>query len=71
MTNDQKKFLKQITTIILETVEEMGPDGAPAGPMYMAMMHAGCTLEQFEQLMQGMVDAGLLVKRGHCYFIKR
>jgi hypothetical protein len=54
---------------ILKIVEESGPNGAPAGPMYAAMMTVGCTLEQFQGMMGTLVAAGLLRLSHHCYFL--
>jgi len=45
-----------------------GPLGAPGGHLYAALMSAGCTLNQFEQIMSGLVQSGDLAKRGECYF---
>jgi hypothetical protein len=46
----------------------MGPQGAPAGPMYAAFMSQGMTLEQFERMMDAIVKSGRLRKQGHLYF---
>jgi hypothetical protein len=46
-------------------------EGAPAGPIYAALMAQGCTLEQFEQLMGVLVETGRLRKQGHLYFVGR
>lgn len=54
--------------IILETVKEAGPAGAPSGPMYLAFMQHGCSLDQYEVMTGTLVDAGFLRKEGHCYF---
>lgn len=61
--------LKQIGQALVETVEEAGPLGAPSGPMYAAVMTLGITLDQYEQIMAGLVAAGRLRKSGDCYFL--
>ncbi len=67
MTLEQIKSLRRIGDAIVSAVKESGPLGAPGGHMYAALMAHGCTLEQFEQIMSGLVRAGMLVKRGDCY----
>lgn len=53
---------------VVETVQEAGPLGAPAGPMYAAFMALGVDLQQFEALMAGLVQAGRLRKSGDLYY---
>lgn len=67
-TANQIAVLRQIASAVVETVRESGPEGAPGGVLYAAMMGAGCTLQQFEELMSVLVSANLLVKRGQLYF---
>jgi hypothetical protein len=68
MTPEQVKALRDIADMIVLTVKESGPIGAPGGVLYAALMTHGCTLHQFEQIMGALVRAGKLTKRGHCYF---
>ncbi len=70
MTNEQITALRAIAKAITETVALAGPLGAPGGHLYAALMSAGCTLSTFEQIMSGLVSAGVLTKRGECYFVK-
>ncbi len=67
MNQEQYKALKLLINTIIETVEKSGPMGAPGGAMYAALMQFGCTLSQFESLMNGLVKAGKVVKCGECY----
>jgi hypothetical protein len=69
MTMEQAKALRQVADAIIATVRESGPLGAPAGHMYAALMAHGCTLEQFEGIMSGLVSAKMLSKSGELYFI--
>ncbi len=69
MTNEQITALRQIAAAIIAAVRAAGPLGAPGGVMYAALMAQGCTLNQFEQIMGGMVRAGKLTKRGDCYHL--
>lgn len=61
-------MLKQILGAVVETVREAGPTGAPGGHIYAALMHVGVTLDQYERIMDTLVQAKILVKRGQCYF---
>lgn len=70
MTTEQANALRRIAAIIIEAVAAADQTiGAPGGHLYAALMHAGCTLAQYEQIMAGLVRAGLLTKRGECYFV--
>ena len=60
--------LRLIANAVVETVKEAGPDGAPGGPMYLAFMAYGISLNGFQQIMAGLVDAKQIVRRGDCYF---
>ena len=67
MTLDQAKALRRIAKAIIEACDAAGSLGAPGGIMYAALMGQGCTLQQFEQIMAGMVKGGMLERSGECY----
>ena len=67
MTQTQIQTLRTIGKAILESVRAAGVLGAPGGIMYAALMAQGCTLNQFQQIMSGMVNAGVLEQHGDCY----
>ena len=54
MTSEQRKAIAAIGRAIVETVQATGANGAPGS--------------QFESIMGALVGAGLLRKRGQCYF---
>lgn len=65
-----------ITALALLTVSSIlgaakagGDMGAPGGVIYAGLMTLGCSLEQYQQLMDGMVANKLLVKNGDCYLV--
>lgn len=66
-SSDIAKALVAIIESIVETVNE-SPDGAPAGVMYAALMHYGCSHSQFESLMGALVRKGRIRQEGHLYF---
>src|SRR3990167_8271599 len=68
MTIEQASVLREIAGAIVEVVNRAGPMGAPGGVVYAGLMAQGCTLNQFQQIMDGMIGANLLRKRGECYF---
>ena len=68
MTETQISALQMIAKAVLDTIREMGPNGAPAGHLYAALMAQGCTMNQFEQIMSALVRTGKVTKEGHCYF---
>jgi hypothetical protein len=63
---DQLITVQRVAEAIIETVNEC-PQGAPAGPMYAAMMQF-MSLDTFEQMMRLLVEAGRVRKQGHLYF---
>ena len=63
------QLLRHVAEAIIETVKETGSMGAPGGSLYAAMMTHGFSLSQFEQIMSGLVNAGMLTKRGQLYFV--
>lgn len=67
MTQDQINALRRIADAIIQACQESGPLGAPGGHIYAALMVQGCTLHQYEQIMAGLVRAGMLSRSGDCY----
>lgn len=68
MTMEQTKALHAVAEAVVETIKESGPNGAPGGYLYTALMVYGFTLEQFEILMDTLIQIGKVKKSGHCYF---
>lgn len=60
--------LRFLTNAIVEAVEEVGPSGSPAGPMFMALQHIGISLDAFEAITGALVRAGKIAKRGHVFY---
>src|SRR5258708_3693484 len=68
MTRAQAKaVLAHVANAVLETVGET-PDGAPAGPMYLAFMQHGMSLETFEAITAALVDAKKIRREGDLFF---
>lgn len=66
MSNTQAiKALMAIASAIVETVEELGEQGLPAGHLYATLMGIGCSLEQFNTIVGTLVEAGKIRKQGH------
>lgn len=63
MTPQQVKALQAIAKAIIESCKTF----APGGVIYAALMAQGCTLNQFEQIMGQLVNAGMLTQDGDCY----
>jgi hypothetical protein len=60
--------LAELCSIIVACVKDMGPAGAPSGPMYAALMATGMSLDQYQTIMAGLVAAGKLKQVGHLYY---
>ena len=63
MTSQQAKALQAVVKAIIESCKTF----APGGVIYAALMHQGCTLNQFQQIMSQLVGAGMLTQDGDCY----
>jgi len=63
----QKQALRLVFAM-LETVVEMDKQGAPSGPMYVAWMSQGGSLDGYETLMAGLVEAKFVTRSNNCYF---
>lgn len=67
-TKDGK--LRAVLCAFLDVVREAGTLGAPAGPVYAAVM-GRMTLEQFEMIMGALVATGRVRRSGHVYHYVR
>ena len=69
MTKEEAlRAILAIADAIVEAVRSVEPDGAPGGVIYLAMMEHGCSLDQFQQIMDALVEAGRLRQEGHFYY---
>lgn len=68
MTPTQLAVLRSICSAIVDAVTEYGPLGTRGEILYPALLRQGCNIDQFTQLMAGLVEAGLLSKRDDCYY---
>ena len=64
---NQVEAMAALCSTLVEAVRDMGPMGAPSGPMYAALM-SYMTLDQYQTLMAGLVSAGKLKQVGHVYY---
>lgn len=60
--------LARLVGAIIGAVKDMGPEGAPAGPLYAALMVVGITYEQFTKIMGVLVERGVLRHSNHLYY---
>jgi hypothetical protein len=67
MSNQQKAVIAVIAAVF-DTIKEMGPDGAPEGPLYAVLMGQGCTLGQFQSIVGILVRAGKVRQEGHVLY---
>ncbi len=57
--------LKLACACILEAAQAAGPLGAPSGIVYAAMMEHGMTLDVYETILAGLVQAGRITAEHH------
>lgn len=69
ISSDQLRAIAKIADAIVDAVTVAGPAGAPGGVLYAALMNFGCSLDQFESFMAGLIRVGRVEKRGDCYFL--
>lgn len=67
MTPQQIQAVREAGKVLVSTVKEMGAGGAPAGPMYAALM-SKLSLNQFNTMMDTLVKHGYLRQEGHVYY---
>lgn len=67
MSTQQATALLLICDAIAETVQNE-PEGVPGGTIYAALASFGCTKEQFDGIMSGLVATGRLSQAGSLYF---
>jgi hypothetical protein len=68
--NTQKaKAAIRLIAAMLEVVQDMEEQGAPSGPMYLAWMTQGGSLDGYQTFMTNLVEAGALRHAHNCYFI--
>ena len=60
--------MTQILDVVVEAINERGSEGTPEGPLYAMLMGFGCTLPQFNVLVECLVDSGKVSKRGNLLF---
>jgi hypothetical protein len=63
--------LRAMADAIVETIEQVNESnslGVPAGVLYAAMSSHGCSLEMFTLMIDSLVDAGRLERKGHLLF---
>jgi hypothetical protein len=69
MTQEQKNLVRVVADAIVDSVKEAGDHGAPGGIIYMALMARGASLDQYQAMMNYLVNAGRLRRAGDLYFV--
>ena len=65
-------MVKQLAHTLLEAIDESDPEcGMPLGPAYLAFNSRGISLNVFNQLVAGLVGAGLIEVCNNCARRKR
>jgi hypothetical protein len=67
MTQQQSEALRLLAAAIIEAIDAGGSIGTPSGTLYAGLMAQGCTLAQYEQLMNGLERAGMVTREGQVY----
>lgn len=59
--------LKLVCDGIIQSLKT-NPAGTPEGSLYAVMMSQGCSLEQFQAIISGLCNAGMIRKQGNLLF---
>lgn len=59
------RAIKEITLAVLETIEATYSDGAPEGLLFAVLQAQGCSLNQFQSLLQPLQERGFVERDGH------
>ncbi len=62
--------IRQLGDAVCEAVAVAGERGAPGGVIYLALNSFGLSLDAYEKLMDALIGAGRIEKRGELYFLK-
>jgi hypothetical protein len=66
MTTQQISAIREVCNAIVEAVELAGPMGVGSGIVYSALMSTGISLNQYQQLIAGLVRMGKITNDNHC-----
>jgi hypothetical protein len=74
LTVEDKRAATELIALmkaVVDTVREMGPQGAPKSPIYLALQTKGVTMDFFNQLIEKLKDLGILRESGNVlYFVE-
>jgi len=68
-TTRQKDTIRGVVLALHEAIQGAGKNGIPSGELY-AMCMGHMSLELYQSLIQGMVEAGVITNKGHLLKIK-
>ena len=64
------KALTILVDSVVEAVQTAGTLGLPSGPLYAILATQGVSLATYQLLMNALVSAGKITRRGDCYFAR-
>ncbi len=67
-TQAHKADLTAVLAAIVSTVKEAGPEGAPNGPMYLAFMEAGGSIDQWNRIIEVLCERKILRQSNHVLY---
>lgn len=68
MTDTQHRAAAMVVRAIIETIEEMGNEGAPLGVMYAALMGM-ISYESFMNVIDSLVNSGVIRVSNHVAYV--
>ena len=67
-TAEQIKGALKAVIAVADAIKDMGADGAPLGPMYMALAGKGMSHDGFMQMIDLLVQSGRVRVSNHCAY---
>jgi predicted oxidoreductase (fatty acid repression mutant protein) len=68
MQDAQRIALSKIILAVYETIKEAGEQGAPSGVIYAALMGFGCSLEQYNAIIDAMIATKKIRRSNHLLY---
>jgi hypothetical protein len=69
MTKDEAKTVAvKLILAVYDTIKEMGPEGAPSGPIYAALMGMGIRLDDYNAIIEALIKAKMVERKGHVLY---
>jgi hypothetical protein len=67
-TTQAAALVTQVIMAVADTIREMGPQGAPSGVIYSALMGMGISLNAYQRIVSLLVQSGRVEQRNNVLY---